>query len=83
MNTPAGQLSAVAAVLQFSPNKQGTICKINQLVAIPPPPSVACSKKNSGSYWASTTVLNFKHKVHSLSSCFGKPESLLTELITS
>ena len=47
------------------------------------PPSVAYSKENSGSYWVSTTVLNFGHKEQSLSSCFGKQESLLTELITS
>ena len=36
------------------------------------PPSVAYSKENSGFYWASTTVLNFRDKEHSLSSCFGK-----------
>ena len=47
------------------------------------PPSIAYSEENSGSYWASTTALNFRHKEHSLSSCFGKQESLLTELITS
>ena len=75
MNISVGQLSAVAAMLQFSSNKQGTICEINRLVAIPP--SVAYSKENSGSYWASATVLNFSHKQHSLSSCFGKQESLL------
>ena len=46
-------------------------------------PSVAYSKENSGSYWASTTVLNLRHKEHSLSSCFGKRDSLLTELIVS
>ena len=68
-------------MLQFSSNKQGTICEINRLVAIPP--SVAYSKESSGPYWASTTVLNFRHKEHFLFSCFGKQESLLTELITS
>ena len=48
------------------------------------PPSVTYSKENSGSYWASTTALNFRHKEHSLSSCFGiKQDNLLTELITS
>ena len=45
-------------------------------------PVAAYSKENSGSYWASTTVLNFRNKEDFLSSCFGK-ESLLTELITS
>ena len=50
-------------------------------IAILPP--VTYSKENSGSYWASTTVLNFRHNKHSLTSCFGKQESLLTELITS
>ena len=49
------------------------LLEINRLVAIPR--SVACSKENSGSYWASTTVLNFRHKEHSLSSCFGKHTS--------
>ena len=43
-------------------NKQGTICEINRFVAIPL--SIAYSKENSGSYWASTTVLKFKHKEH-------------------
>ena len=81
MNTPVGQLSAVTAMLQFTSNKTGTIYEINRLIAIPP--SVAYSKEDSGSYWASTAVLNFRHKEHSLSSCFGKQESLLTELITS
>ena len=46
-------------------------------------PSVAFSKENSGSYWPSAGELNFRYKEHSLSSCFGKQESLLTELITS
>ena len=64
MNSSVSQLSVVAAMLQFSSNKQGTICEINRLIAI--------SKENSGSYWASTTVLNFRHKEYSLSSCFGK-----------
>ena len=68
MNSPVGQLSAVAAMLQCSSDKQGIICKINRLVAIPP--SVAYSKENSGSFWTSTTVLNFRHKEHSLSSFF-------------
>ena len=73
MNSSVGQLSFVAAMLQVWSNKQGTTCKINRLVSI---------KENSGSYWASTNVLNFRHKEHSLSSCFEKQESLLTELIT-
>ena len=60
MNGSVGQLSAVAAMLQFSLNKQGTKCDINQLVAISP--SVAYSNENSRSYWALTTVLNFRHK---------------------
>ena len=81
MNTSVGQLSAVAAMLQFSSNKQGTICQINRLVAITP--SVAYSKENSGSYWALTAVLNLRHKEHSLSPCFARQESLSTELITS
>ena len=68
-------------MLQFSLNKQGTICVINRFVAIPL--SVVYSKESSGSYWASTTVLNFRHKEHFLFSCFGKQESLLTELIAS
>ena len=80
MNNSVGQLSAVAAMLQFSSNKQGTVCEINRFVPIPL--SVACSKENSGFYWTSTTVLNFRHKEHSLFSCFGKQENL-TELITS
>ena len=80
MNRSVGPLYAVAVMLQFSSNKQGTICEINRLVAIPP--SVAYSKEKSGSYWTSATVLNFSHKEHSLSSCFGKQESLLIELIT-
>ena len=78
MNSSIGQLSAVASMLQFLSNKQGTICEINRLAY-----SVAYSKENSASYWASTTVLNVRHKEHSLSSCFGKQENLLTELITS
>ena len=41
------------------------------------PPPVAYLKENSGSYWASASILNFRHKEHSLSSCFGKQESLL------
>ena len=53
----------------------------DRFVAIPL--SVAYSNENSGSYLASTTALNFRHKEHSLFSCFGKQESLLTELITS
>ena len=81
MNNSVGQLSAVVAMLQFSSNKQGTICEINRLVAIPQ--SVAYSKENSGSHWTSTAILNFTHKEHSLSCCFGEQESLLTELITS
>ena len=67
MNSSVGQLSAVAAMLQFSSNKQETICEINRLVVIPP--SVAYSEEHSGSYLASTTVLKFRHKEHSLSSC--------------
>ena len=51
--------------------------------SIATPPSVAYLRETFGSYWASTTVLNFRHKEHSLSSCFGKQESLFTELITS
>ena len=47
MNSSVGQLSAVAAMLQFSSNKQGTMCEVNQLVAMLP--SVAYSKANSGS----------------------------------
>ena len=31
---------------------------------------VAYSKENSGSNWTSTTLLNFRHKGHSLSSLF-------------
>ena len=83
MNSPVGQLSAVASMLQFSSNKQtrNSVCEINRFVAIPL--SLAYSKEKSGSYWVSTTVLNFRHKEHSLFSCFGKQESLLTELITS
>ena len=68
-------------MLQFSSNKQGTICQINRLVVIPP--SVAYSEETLSLTGlqprASTTVLNFRHKKHSLSSCFGKQESLLTE----
>ena len=60
MNSPVDQLSAVAAMLQCSSNKQGIICEINRLVAIPP--SVAYSKENSGSYWTSTTELNVRYK---------------------
>ena len=59
MNSSVGQLSAVAAMLQFS-----------SIGRHPPVP-------------ASSTVLNFRHREHSLSSCFGKQESLLAELITS
>ena len=44
------------------------------------PPSVAYSKENSGSYWTSTTVLNFRHKEHSLSSFFCKQGCLLTAI---
>ena len=81
MNSSVGQLSAVAAMLQFWSNKQGTICEINRLVVIHP--SVGYSTENSESYCTSTTVLNFRHKEHSLSSCCGKQESLLTKLISS
>ena len=67
MNSSVCQFYAVAAMLQFSLNKRGTVCKINLLVAIPQ--SVAYSKENYGSYciyWASTVVevLNFRHKEH-------------------
>ena len=62
MNSSVGQLSAAASMLQFSLNEQGTICEINRL------PSLILKEK----LWASTTVLNFRHKEHSLSSCFGK-----------
>ena len=48
MNSPVGQLSAVAAMLQCSSNKQGIVCEINRLVTIPP--SVAYPKENSGSH---------------------------------
>ena len=76
MNSPVGQLSAVAAMLQCLSNKQGIICETNRLVAILP--SVAYSKENSGSYWTSTAVSGLRHKEHSLSSCFGTQDSLLT-----
>ena len=78
MNSPVGQLSAVAVMLQCSSSNQGIICEINRLVAIPP--SAAYSKENSRSYWTLTSVLNFRHKEHSLSSCFAKQESLQSEL---
>ena len=42
------QLSAVVEMLQCSSNKQGIICEINRVVAIPP--SVTHSKENSGSH---------------------------------
>ena len=50
----------MAAMLQCSSNGQGIIYEVNRLVAIPP--SVAYSKENCGSYWTSTTVLNFRYK---------------------
>ena len=81
MNSSVGQLFAVAAMLQFPSNKQGTKCEINRLVAILH--LYHTQSEKSRSYWASTTVLNFRHKEHSLSSCFGKQENLLTELVTS
>ena len=55
MNSPIGQLSAVAPMLQGSSNKQGTICEINRFVATLA--SAAYSEENSRSYWTSTSVL--------------------------
>ena len=78
MNSPAGQLSAVAAMWQYSSNKQEIIREINRLVAFPR--SVAYLKENSRSYWTSTTVLNFRHKNIFLSFCFGTQGSLLTAI---
>ena len=68
MNSSVGQLSAVAAMLQFLSDKRDKSI-------IPHPPVCSILKGNSGSYWAS--------EEHYLFSCFGKQESLLTELITS
>ena len=75
MNSPVGQLSAVAAMLQCLSNKQGFICETNRLDTIPP--FVAYSKENCGSYGTLTTVSSFGHKEHYLSSCFGTQDSLL------
>ena len=61
----------VAAVLQCSSNKQGIICEVNRLVNIPPP-SVAYSKENCGSYRSSSTVLNFRYK--ELTTCLQMEE---------
>ena len=74
MNSPVGQLSAVAAMLQCSSNKQGKMR--DKSIGL----SVAYSKENSGSYWTSTTVSSLRHKEHSLSSCFGTQGSLLTAI---
>ena len=52
MRSSVGQLSAVAAMLQFSSNKQGTICEINRLVTILP--SVAHSKERK--LWVLTPI---------------------------
>ena len=76
MNSSLGQLSAVAAMLQFSSNKQGIICQINRLVAILL--SVAYSKENSGSYLTSTAALNFGHRKTFFIFLFCKQDSLLT-----
>ena len=46
MNSPVGQRSAVASMLQCLSNKQGIMCEINRLVAITP--SVAYSKETLG-----------------------------------
>ena len=67
MNSPVGQLSAVAAMFQCSSNLKNYMRdkSIGRHLTF-----VAYSKENSGSYWTSTTVLNFRHKEHSLSSFF-------------
>ena len=56
------QVSAVATMLQFSSNKQGTVDLQRKTLDF------------TGLH--STTVLNFRHKEHSLSYCFGKQKSL-------